>query len=94
MELGQMNQNSFRKEKFRIKNESVSELFQNETLPGFLLKWIFRNLNVFLLFVIAENDLKFQNRNRNLEFSKITNTNFFQKLRWMTFPKIKIKTKL
>lgn len=75
-----MNQNSFRKEKFRIKNESVSELFQNETLPGFLLKWIFQNLNVFLLFVIAENDLKFQNRNRNLEFSKITNTNFFPKI--------------
>lgn len=27
--------------KVQDKNESVSELFQNETLPGFLLKWVF-----------------------------------------------------
>lgn len=41
MEPGQMKQNSFRKEKFRAVIEPVSELFQSETFPRFLLKWMF-----------------------------------------------------
>ena len=41
MELGQMKRNSFRNKKFSVAIEPVSELFQSETFPCFLLKWMF-----------------------------------------------------